>query len=132
MSLVAVLKVGKKRAEWWKQHMSVLMPEFDFFLAGEAVNKLTVEFAIVWNPEPGWLKTFPNLKCIVSIGSGIDHILADPSLPKDIPIIRTTGKDLNTRMREYIILQVLRIHRKLFEVERNQKLKNRHWILFSF
>ena len=28
-------------------------------------------------PPPGGLKAFPNLKCIVSIGAGVDHILWD-------------------------------------------------------
>ena len=56
---------------------------------------------------------FKNLKCIVSLGSGIDHILCDPDLPKNIPIIKTTGEDLKIRMREYVVLHVLKHHRNL-------------------
>ena len=123
MSFKAVLKIGETRAQRWKDHMSQLLPEFDFFLADEPLDKNSIEYAIVWKPYAGWLKTFPKLKCIVSIGSGIDHVLSDPELPKDIPIIRTTGKELSTRMREYVVLQVLRLHRKLPEVELNQKLQ---------
>ena len=47
------------------------------------------------------------------MGSGIDHILCDPFLPKNIPIIKTTGYDLGVRMREYVLLHVLRHHRNL-------------------
>ena len=103
--------------------MSQLLPDFEFFLATEPINHFKIDFAIVWKPEPGWLKTFPNLKCIVSVGSGIDHILCDPELPKSIPIIRTTSKDLSARMREYVCLHVLRLHRRLSEVEANQSRK---------
>ena len=119
----AVLKIGKKRALWWKEHMSSLLPDFDFFLADESYDNEMIEYAVVWKPQPGWLKTFPNLKCIVSVGAGIDHILCDPKLPKNIPIIRTTSKDLSIRMREYVTLHVLRLHRRLPELEAAQNLK---------
>ena len=86
-----VIKVGKERSEWWKEHMSSILPNYNIFLAHENYDKDKIDFAIVWKPKPGWLKTLSNLKCIVSMGSGIDHILRDPHLPKKVPIIRTTG-----------------------------------------
>ena len=72
------------------------------------------------------MKTFPNLRGIVFIGAGIDHVLCDPDLPKAIPIIRTTGRDLSLRMREYVTLHVLRLHRRLPEVEAVQS--QREWL----
>ena len=125
----AVLKVGEARADSWKKHLTSLLPEIEILLVDEPMEKDTVGFAIVWKPEPGWLRTFPNLQCIVSIGAGIDHILCDPELPKNIPIIRTTGKDLRVRMREYVILHVLRFHRRLPEVEAAQSSRKWHQIV---
>jgi len=122
----AVLKVGGARAPWWKEHMSSLLPEFDVFLHTDEFDKDSIDFAIVWKPDPGWMKTLTNLKCIVSIGSGIDHILCDPELPKHLPIIRTTGHDLSVRMREYVCLHVLRLHRRLPEIESAQR--TREWL----
>ena len=119
----AVIKVGGSRAAWWKEHMSGLLPEMEVFLADEELDRDAIEYAIVWLPEPGWLKTFPNLRCIVSIGAGIDHVLRDPELPLDVPIIRTTGEDLSVRMREYVSLHVLRLHRRLPEIEAAQSLR---------
>ena len=121
-----VLKVGGTRAQWWKNHMSTLLPEMEVALASERIDREAIEYAIVWKPDPGWLKTFPNLKCIVSIGAGIDHILCDHELPSDVPIIRTTGTDLSVRMREYVTLHVLRLHRRLPEVEAAQSM--REWL----
>ena len=105
-----VIKVGDARAQWWKEHMASLLPEMEIFLHTEPIEEDAIEFAIAWKPDPGWLKAFPNLRCIVSIGAGIDHILCDPELPPNIPIIRTTGNDLTVRMREYVALHVLRLH----------------------
>ena len=118
-----VIKVGEARAQWWKSHMKSLLPEIEFHLHNEAFDKETIEFAIVWKPEKGWLKTLSNLRCIISMGSGIDHILSDPELPKDLPIIKTTADDLKIRMREYVVLHTLKHHRNLNEVisARNNK-----------
>ena len=57
------------------------------------------------------------------MGSGIDHVLNDPHLPKNIPIIKTTGDDLKLRMREYVVLHSLKHHRSLDKVieARNNK-----------
>ncbi|MGI9423139.1 MAG: 2-hydroxyacid dehydrogenase [Hyphomicrobiaceae bacterium] len=120
-----VVKVGQRRAAWWKEHLSTLCPEGQFVLFDEPMDKQTIDHAIVWKPEPGWLKSFPNLKSIVSIGAGIDHILRDPELPSGVPIIRTTGRELSIRMREYVTLHVLRLHRRLPEIEAGQA--TREW-----
>ena len=118
-----VIKVGEARAKWWKSHMKNLLPDIDFYLKDEDYIKDNIELAIVWKPEKGWLKSFKNLKCIISMGSGIDHILNDPHLPKNIPIIKTTGDDLKLRMREYVVLHSLKHHRNLNKVieARNNK-----------
>ena len=108
-----VIKVGEVRAKWWKDHMKSLLPNYHFFLHNESFKNDSIKLAIVWKPEDGWLRSFKNLKCIISMGSGIDHILCDPFLPKNIPIIKTTGYDLGVRMREYVLLHVLRHHRNL-------------------
>ena len=115
-----VVKIGPQRAAWWQEHLSRLLPEGEVFLADQDMDRNQIDYAVVWRPEPGWLKTFANLKCILSVGAGIDHILCDPELPTNIPIIRTTSEDLNIRMREYVCLHVLRLHRRLVEVEAAQ------------
>ena len=129
ITMKIVLKVGGARADWWKDHMAGLLPEYEVILAEEVVDKDIIDFAVVWLPEPGWLKSFPNLKCIFSIGSGIDHILKDKELPQHLPIVRLTGTDLSTRMREYVVLHVLRLHRRLPEVEESQKTEEWNQII---
>jgi glyoxylate/hydroxypyruvate reductase A len=115
-----VIKVGPARAAWWKETMQDLLPEFECRLWEDPGDPEDVEYAVVWRPPPGGLKRFPNLKCIVSIGAGVDHVFADPELPQGVPIIRTVGDDLRQRMREYVTLHVLRYHRRLPEFEAQQ------------
>ena len=97
-----MLKVGGRRASWWKQHLSTLLPEATVYLADEAMNRDDMDYAVVWKPEPGWLKSFKNLKCIVSIGTSVNHAFRDPKLPAHLPFIRMTSTDLKVRITDAI------------------------------
>ena len=46
-----------------------------------------IAYACVWNPPHGLLAGFPNLRAIINLGAGVDHLLADPALPP-VPIAR--------------------------------------------
>ena len=65
----------------------------------------------MWRPEPGLLATLPNLKLILSLGAGVDHLLGDPQLPRHLPIVRLVDPYMTDAMSEYVVLQVLRLHR---------------------
>lgn len=112
-----VIRVNPGRARWWLEHMQSLLPEIDCRPWDDPGDPDEIDIAVVWKPPAGGLKRFRNLKVIVSIGAGIDHVLADPELPRHVPIIRTTSSDLTLRMREYVLLHVLRLHRRLPEIE---------------
>jgi glyoxylate/hydroxypyruvate reductase A len=124
--MALIIRVGPAREKWWQEHMQSLLPEIDCRLWDDPGDPADIDIAVVWKPPAGGLKRFPNLRAIVSIGAGIDHVLADPELPKHVPIIRTTGEDLKIRMREYVTLHVLRLHRRLPEIEAAQE--RREWL----
>ena len=109
----AVIYISKQRDKWWLEKLKSLLPNIDWYLLLENEAKHDVEYAIVWNPPIGSLSQFPNLKLIVSVGVGVDHILKDPSIPSGIPIVKTVNKETLQKMKEYIALHVLRIHRNL-------------------
>ncbi len=124
--MTLIIHVGPAREKWWLEHMQSLLPEIECRLLADPGEPAEVDIAVVWKPPAGALKRFPNLRAIVSIGAGIDHVLVDPELPKHVPIIRTTGEDLKIRMREYVTLHVLRLHRRLPEIEAAQE--RRDWL----
>jgi glyoxylate/hydroxypyruvate reductase len=123
--MALILHVGPRRAQWWKDTMQSLIPDLEVRGWDDPGDPADVEFAVVWKHPAGGLLRFPNLKCIVSIGAGVDHVLVDPDLPKGVPIVRTIGDDLRQRMREYVALHVLRLHRRLPEIEASQP--KREW-----
>ena len=114
-----------ERLAWWVEHLRAEMPGWEVRGADDPGEPAAVEYVVVWQPPPGWMASFPNLRAIVSIGAGVDHVLADPDCPAHLPIIRTTGEDLTQRMREYVALHVLRLHRRLPELE--AAAAERHW-----
>ncbi len=113
-----VIRVDPRRRQWWKQIIQSRLPELKVVLLDEDdYDPLDVHYAIVWNPPMGMFDRFPNLKCVASVGAGVSHILKDPGYPAQIPIIRCVSEALRMRMAEYIVLHVLRFHKRLPEVE---------------
>lgn len=117
---IAVYLPSADKTEWWCQTLRDLMPGWEIAPLPEVKDPDTVTYAVVWRPRTGALAAFPNLKAIVSIGAGIDHVLADEFLPKGVPIIRTIGDDLTQRMKEYVALHVLRHHREMPALQASQ------------
>jgi glyoxylate/hydroxypyruvate reductase len=66
------------------------------------------------------LARLPNLKLIASLAAGVDHILRDPTLPPEVPIVRLVDPYMTQAMSEYVILQVLRLHRHDFDYRAHQ------------
>ncbi|MFK8084222.1 MAG: 2-hydroxyacid dehydrogenase [Granulosicoccus sp.] len=117
---IALYMPTARRLEWWAQQLSELLPEHRVLAHSDVKQLSEIDIAIVWQPPDGWLASLPNLKLTVSIGAGIDHIVRDPSYPQNIPVLKTTGPDMIQRMREYIVLHVLRYHRELPALQRQQ------------
>ena len=98
-------------AELWRQEFAKRLPDHKFQIYPDVGEIDDVEFALVWMPPIGDLKRYPNLKAIFSIGAGCDHILRDPEVPKDIPIVRLVD-DVSVRdMSHYALHWVLHFQR---------------------
>ncbi len=110
---VAVYLPAEDKTLWWVEMLNGLLPGWNVTALDDVADPSVIDFAVVWRPRTGDLAQFENLKAIVSIGAGIDHVLADTKLPQSVPIIRTVGDDLTQRMREYVALHVLRHHRDM-------------------
>lgn len=76
-----------------------------------AGDPAAIAYACVWLPPHGLLAKFVNLKAIINLGAGVDHLLADPALPP-VPVARAVHPDLAMRVTEYVVLHVLMHHRR--------------------
>ena len=108
--LLAVYVDGGGSAEWCDR-IQLALPEIPCRIWDEKTDAQAVSHAAVWKPPAGGLAKFRRLRCIVSLAAGVDHVLADPLLPPGVPILRLSGSPIRDRMREYVALYVLALHR---------------------
>ena len=110
MALLLSAFFGKP--EHWRELFAAEMPELDLRIWPDAGNAADIEVAAVASPAPGSLKTFPNLRLVVSLLAGAEALLADRELP-DVPIVRAGDPNGDPMMNEAALLHVLRHHRHL-------------------
>ena len=96
----------------WVPALTTEHPGLDVRVWPDTGDPAEIDYALAWNPKPGLLASLPNLKAIFSLGAGVDGILADPDLPKDVPLVRMVEDSLTEGMVEYVVLQVLDWHRQ--------------------
>lgn len=102
------------KAEAWREAMLDKFPDAGFDLwPDEVKDKAAYDYAIVWKPPVGELKTFSNLKAILSLGAGVDGILVDTDLPTHLPIVRLVDRCLTEGMSEYVLYWTIHYHRKM-------------------
>jgi len=112
MAILIITKTG--RGQEFLDGARMAGPGFDVRIWPEMGRVEDIRYALAWQPPMGVLKTLPNLEMIVSVGAGVDHLLADPELPQ-VPVVRYVDPDLTGRMAEYIGLQVLFHQRRMSE-----------------
>jgi glyoxylate/hydroxypyruvate reductase A len=105
----------------WRAQLTRLTQELEIRVWPGIGNPAEIDYALVWRPEPGFLASLPNLKLIVSLGAGVDHLLVDPRLPRHLPIVRLVDPHMTDAMSEYVVLQVLRLHRRDLDYRAQQE-----------
>jgi glyoxylate/hydroxypyruvate reductase A len=111
---MAFLIAASSRAEQFAAAARTLDPDLDVRVAPDLGRVQDIDTVLAWQPPAGLLKTLPHLGLIVSVGAGVDALLADLSLP-GLPLVRYVDPDLTGRMVEYVTLHVLYHHRRMTE-----------------
>jgi glyoxylate/hydroxypyruvate reductase A len=71
-----------------RARLAQLAGEIEVRIWPEIGDRAEIDYALLWRPPPGLPASLPNLKLILSLGAGIDHVLGDPLLPRAVPIVR--------------------------------------------
>ena len=107
----------------WKKAFEASLGPVDFRTLDTLANKKDIEIALAWKPPAGLIASFPNVKLIVSLGMGVDHLLADDKLPEGVPIVRIMDDGLVGQMSEYALYWALRHHRDIDKYAASQRAK---------
>ena len=114
----------------WKIEFEKQAPNEDLLIGYKTDRPEEIECVMVWGHPKGSLEKFKNLKLIFSMGAGVDHILNDDTIPKNIPISRIVDPQMAFSMTNYILMAVLNYQRCWYDFQDAQK-KN-HWAQFEF
>ncbi len=85
----------------------------------------TVRAAVVANPAPGSLQGWPQLGLIQSLWAGVDRLLADPTLPSEVPLARMVDPMMSAAMAETALWAVVALQRDFFVYAAQQRCH--HW-----
>lgn len=79
-----------------------------------------LDAAVVAQPPHGALSGLRGLKLIQSLWAGVDRLLADDSLPADVPLARMVDPSMTAAMAESAQWAVLCLHRHFFDYAAQQ------------
>jgi glyoxylate/hydroxypyruvate reductase A len=123
---MAILLDTDAEAEAWHAVLQALDPALEIHPWPAAGDPASIEFALVWRPRTPDFAAFPRLRAIFNLGAGVERLLTRRDLPPDVPIVRLVDPvGLTGPMTEYVLWQVLRLHRRGPELEAMQR--ERRW-----
>ena len=109
MSLLLCAQVDN--LEQWRRELAASFPEETVAVWPDVPDPSAVRIALVAKPPRGVLSGFANLELVCSLWAGIDGLLADPTLPRNVPLTRLIDPQLTASMVESVLLHVLSAHR---------------------
>ena len=107
MSLMIV--ATNKDTKPWIKSFKTHNPNIEIEIYPNIKNKDNIIFALVWSKNEIDFKEFKNLKCIASMGAGVDHILCNKTIPQDIAITKIVDTQLVNSMWEYLLTAVMNV-----------------------
>jgi glyoxylate/hydroxypyruvate reductase A len=97
----------------WHRWFADEMPGLELRLWPDAGDRSEIDVVAIGRFPSGELGSFRNLRLIIALQAGTERLLADPSLPEGVPIVRAGDPQGDPMMSETALLHVLRHHRDL-------------------
>ncbi|MBM3583393.1 MAG: glyoxylate/hydroxypyruvate reductase A [Alphaproteobacteria bacterium] len=108
-------------ANLWRQQVARHLPGEELRVWPDVGDARAIDVALVWKPPHGALATLPNLKLIANLGAGVEHLMADPALPRHVPMTRLVHPLMTEQMSEYCALGVMMGLRRVAEYMASQR-----------
>jgi glyoxylate/hydroxypyruvate reductase A len=110
----------KLKPESYLKHLRAQDPGLELRVWPEVGAPEDILMALTWKHPRGELAKLPRLRCIASLGFGVDHVLSDPGLPSGVPVTRLVDPGMIRGMTEYVIAAVLN-HTRQFTLYRHDQ-----------
>lgn len=103
---VVVVYEGDK-ARTWRDALAAQLPEARFDIWEPGFTQ-PADYAVGWTPPPRFFIDQPRLRAFFSTGAGVEHVLNNPNLPAELPIVRVEDAGMGEQMVDYCRYEVLR------------------------
>ncbi len=110
--LLLVKSGGDEAVPEWQAGFRAVAPDLEVRGWNDAsVDPDAVTYVLVWEPQPGRIAGYRNLRVIFSSAAGVEHIVRDPTVPPHLPIVRMVSDETSQTLGEYCCLAALSILR---------------------
>lgn len=112
-----VLICTAKEQDEWRDALAGCLPEARVHAGLDAP---ACDYAVVWRPPARLFEQQRRLKALFSLGAGVDGLLAMPSLPREVPLVRMEDCGMAAQMIECALYIALRRFRRFPEYRQAQ------------
>ena len=106
----------------WEKRLRVHYPLINLvpLLSDQAENAIT---ALLWKAPLEKVKNLNNLKGLISLGQGVDHILKDNIIDNKIPVVRIVDPYMAKSMSHWVVMSILNFIRDTIGYNNQQQYK---------
>ncbi len=97
--------------EYWQDALASRIPNIQLVAATASDAADFAEVLLAWNPPEGMIVGLKNLKGVISLAQGVDHLLNGKAFPAHLKLARLIDPYMSEAMAEWVMLTVLEYHR---------------------
>lgn len=108
--------------DWWPQ-LAAALPGERLVRDRSECDLASIDVALVANPPAGALQGLPSLRLVQSLWAGVDKLLADTTVPTQLPLARMVDPAMNETMAETVLWAALSLQRGFFDYAAQQQAR---------
>jgi glyoxylate/hydroxypyruvate reductase A len=117
------LQAPRDEGREWHRALAAALPDSTIAVWPDTLQD--PDYALVWKPPAELFSRVRPQRAIFNLGAGVEVLLALPSLPRNMPVIRLEDAGMAAQMAEYVTLAVLGRYRESAEYAAQQR--ERRW-----
>ncbi|MBO9100567.1 MULTISPECIES: 2-hydroxyacid dehydrogenase [unclassified Rhizobium] len=97
------------------------LPAHEILIDMPQPGEAPIDYLVVGRPKAGLMVALPEVKLILSLNAGIEHLLRSGEIAEKTPIVRMVDDGLAEGMTEWVLAEALSWHRNIRLYERFQR-----------
>ncbi|CAM3621038.1 MULTISPECIES: 2-hydroxyacid dehydrogenase [Halomonas] len=101
-------------AAQWQAALSEALPQATVLTSeAPAEERKHADYLAIWKAPAHLLQEQTQLKGIINLGAGVDHLLKTPGLPSNVPIVKLRDAGMGDLIADYALYGVLHFYRSM-------------------